>query len=188
VISAILLRYVVTNLHQGACIEATHRRAALLAARLRIEPATPAALDCSWSYANRFNGRLLCYPRTDMNILLVEDSDEVSCITVEYLHELGHQVVAVPEAEKAIVQLKDIQFDAVMTDVRLPGMSGIELARALVKDYPRLPVVITSGYGALNVEFLLGERLPTVLMLPKPYDLPALERTLAEAAAIGQRV
>ncbi len=121
-----------------------------------------------------------------MNILLVEDSDEVSCITVEYLQELGHQVVAVAEAEKALVRLKSESFDAVMTDIRLPGMSGIELARTLVKDYPNLPVVIASGYGMLSVEFLTGEKLHSVLMLPKPYDLPALERTLSEAAAIRQ--
>ena len=123
-----------------------------------------------------------------MNILLVEDSEEVSCITVEYLHELGHQVVAVAEAEKAIAQLQEVRFDAVMTDIRLPGMSGIELARTLAKDYPDLPVVIASGYGTLNIEFLLGETLRTILMLPKPYDLPALERTLAEAATIGRRI
>ena len=119
-----------------------------------------------------------------MNILLVEDSDEVSCITVEYLQELGHQVVAVAEAEIALIRLKNELFDAVMTDIRLPGMSGIELARSLAKDYPTLPVVIASGYGALNLEFLLGENLPTVLMLPKPYDLPDLERTLHEATMI----
>jgi CheY-like chemotaxis protein len=119
-----------------------------------------------------------------MNILLVEDSDEVSCITVEYLEELGHQVVAVGEAEKALSRLKNESFDAVLTDIRLPGMSGIELARLLAKDYPKLPVVIASGYGALNLEFLLGQKLRTVLMLPKPYDLPDLERTLNEAAAI----
>jgi len=123
-----------------------------------------------------------------MNILLVEDSEEVSCITVEYLHELGHQVVAVAEAEKAIAQLQEVRFDAVMTDIRLPGMSGIELARTLAKDYPDLPVVIASGYGTLNIEFLLGQTLRSVLMLPKPYDLPALERTLAEAATIGRRI
>jgi CheY-like chemotaxis protein len=119
-----------------------------------------------------------------MNILLVEDSDEVSCITVEYLEELGHRVVAVAEAEAALARLKNELFDAVMTDIRLPGMSGIELARSLARDYPNLPVVIASGYGSLNLEFLLGEKLRTVLMLPKPYDLPALERTLNEAAAL----
>ena len=123
-----------------------------------------------------------------MNILLVEDSEEVSCITVEYLHELGHQVVAVAEAEVAIARLKEAQFDAVMTDIRLPGMSGIELARALIKDYPDLPVVIASGYGGLDVEFLLGEKLPSVLMLPKPYDLPALEHTLAQEMHKGRDI
>jgi CheY-like chemotaxis protein len=121
-----------------------------------------------------------------MHILLVEDSEEVSFITVEYLHELGHEVVAVGAAEEAVAALKQRSFDAVMTDIRLPGMSGIELARELVKDYPRLPVVIASGYGALNIEDLLGQKLPTVLMLPKPYDLPALERTLGEAVGISQ--
>jgi CheY-like chemotaxis protein len=122
-----------------------------------------------------------------MNILLVEDSEEVSCITVEYLHELGHEVIAVAEAEMAIAQLKVQNFDAVMTDIRLPGMSGIELARELVNSHPNLPVIIASGYGNLNVEFLLGEKLHTVLVLPKPYDLVALQRTLGEAAAISQR-
>jgi CheY-like chemotaxis protein len=122
-----------------------------------------------------------------MNILLVEDSDEVSCITLEYLQELGHEAVAVADAEKAIDQLKRSRFDAVMTDIRLPGMSGIELAHTIVKHYPKIPVVIASGYGALNVELLMGEKLPTVLMLPKPYDLPDLERTLNEAAAIAHR-
>lgn len=123
-----------------------------------------------------------------MNILLVEDSEEVSCITVEYLHELGHEVVAVSDAEQAIARIKEAQFDAVMTDIRLPGMSGIELARALVKNYPNVPVVIASGFGGLDVEFLLGEKMPTVLMLPKPYDLIALEQTLAQAAGVTQRL
>jgi CheY-like chemotaxis protein len=118
-----------------------------------------------------------------MHVLLVEDSDEVSCITVEYLHELGHEVVAVAEAEQAIAKLASAKFDVVMTDVRLPGMSGIELARHLIKQYPDLPVVIASGYGAIDVDVLMGEKLHNVLMLPKPYDLDDLQRTLKLAAA-----
>jgi hypothetical protein len=51
-----------------------------------------------------------------------------------------------------------------------------------------LPVIIASGYGALNVEVLLGAEMRSVLMLPKPYDLPELERTLKQAAAIAQGV
>ena len=119
-----------------------------------------------------------------MEILLVEDSPEVSLITVEYLMELGHRVVAVENAEMAVDQVAKRAFDAVMTDVSLPGMSGIELAKELVKKYPKLPVVIASGYGALNVESLLGQHR-NVLVLPKPYDMSMLEKTLNTATAVA---
>jgi CheY-like chemotaxis protein len=116
-----------------------------------------------------------------MHVLLVEDSDEVSCITVEYLHELGHEVTAVSTAEQALPKLAESGIDVVMTDVRLPGMSGLELARHLVKQYPTLPVVIASGYGAIDVELLMGEKLSNIFSLPKPYDLNDLDRTLNAA-------
>ena len=119
-----------------------------------------------------------------MDVLLVEDSPEVSLITVEYLTELGHQVVAVADAELAVEQVALKTFDAVMTDVSLPGMSGIDLARELIKRYPNLPVVIASGYGALNLESL-GQPKVNVLILPKPYDMDMLEKTLQKAAAFS---
>jgi CheY-like chemotaxis protein len=121
-----------------------------------------------------------------MDILLVEDSPEVSLITVEYLQELGHQAVAVVDAELALEQVAQRAFDAVMTDVSLPGMSGIELAKELAKKCPKLPVVISSGYGSLNVEFLMGNAQSNVMVLPKPYDLDMLEKTLNEAASLGR--
>lgn len=118
-----------------------------------------------------------------MEVLLVEDNSEVSLITVEYLTELGHSAVAVPAAESALARLSEQSFDAVMTDVSLPGMSGIDLAKELSRQYPSLPVVISSGYGSVKLEFGLGPRQPNVFFLPKPYDLPMLEKTLSEAAA-----
>jgi DNA-binding NtrC family response regulator len=121
-----------------------------------------------------------------MEILLVEDSPEVSLITVEYLQELGHQAVAVVDAELALEQVAQRAFDAVMTDVSLPGMSGIELAKELAKKYPKLPVVISSGYGSLNVEFLMGNARSHIMILPKPYDLDMLEKTLNEAASLAR--
>jgi CheY-like chemotaxis protein len=121
-----------------------------------------------------------------MDILLVEDSPEVSLITVEYLEELGHQAVAVVDAELALEQVAQRSFDAVMTDVSLPGMSGIELAKELVKRYPKLPVVISSGYSSLNVEFFMVNGQTNVMVLPKPYDLDMLEKTLNQAAEIAR--
>jgi DNA-binding NtrC family response regulator len=116
-----------------------------------------------------------------MHVLLVEDSDEVSCITVEYLHELGHEVTAVTTAEQAIPKVAELRIDVVMTDVRLPGMSGLELARHLAKQYPALPVVIASGFGAIDIEILMGEKRSNISSLPKPYDMDDLNRTLNAA-------
>jgi CheY-like chemotaxis protein len=118
-----------------------------------------------------------------MRILLVEDSPEVSLITVEYLTELGHQVDAVDDAEQALEQVGHAGFDAVITDVSLPGMSGIELVKTLIKRHPRLPVIVASGYGTLNLESAIGRESATVLVLTKPYDMAMLESTLARAAA-----
>ena len=118
-----------------------------------------------------------------MHVLLVEDSDEVSCITVEYLQELGHEVTAVGSAEAAIPKIAESGIDVIMTDVRLPGMSGLELAKLVVKKYPRLPVVIASGFGAIDVQMLTGEKLANISSLPKPYDLDDLDRTLKAAVA-----
>jgi CheY-like chemotaxis protein len=117
-----------------------------------------------------------------MDVLLVEDNAEVSLITVEYLTELGHQATAVPAAEPALARLAERRFDAVMTDVSLPGMSGIDLTKELVKQYPRLPVVISSGYGSLDLRQILGHSEPSVFLLPKPYDMPMLQQTLNAAA------
>lgn len=118
-----------------------------------------------------------------MKILLVEDSPEVSLITVEYLMELGHQAVAVPDAEVALERVSSEGFDTVMTDVSLPGMSGIDLAKELVKRHPRLPVVIASGYGTVDVNALMGEKPSLIRVLQKPYDLATLERALIGTAA-----
>jgi len=116
-----------------------------------------------------------------MQILVVEDSPEVSLITVEYLAELGHEAVAVADAELAMDRLLEGRFDAVMTDVSLPGMSGIDLAKELLKKYPHLPVVISSGYGSLDTDALLGPGARRVWVLPKPYDMDMLEKTLTKA-------
>jgi len=120
-----------------------------------------------------------------MEVLLVEDNSEVSLITVEYLTELGHSAVAVPAAESALERLAERSFDAVLTDVSLPGMSGIDLAKHLSAQYPKIPVVIASGYGSHKLEFGLGPHRPNVFFLSKPYDLPMLEKTLSEAVAVS---
>jgi DNA-binding NtrC family response regulator len=120
-----------------------------------------------------------------MKILLVEDSPEVSLITVEYLIELGHEAVAVADAELALERVATGSFDIVMTDVSLPGMSGVDLAKDILKRHPGLPVVIASGYGSLNIDALVGPKQSHVFTLQKPYDMATLEKTLNKAVALA---
>jgi DNA-binding NtrC family response regulator len=65
-------------------------------------------------------------------------------------------------------------------------MSGIDLAKELVRKYPKLAVVISSGYDTLDVESVMGRREANVVLLPKPYDLETLESTLCRALSAAR--
>ena len=108
-------------------------------------------------------------------VLLVEDSEEVRETTIEFINEVGFDVVAVASAEAAIDALALERFDIIFTDISLPGMSGIELLKRVRAADPAQPVVVASGYGADLGRQDLGAG---VAVLAKPYDLAALERTL----------
>ena len=113
-----------------------------------------------------------------MKVLLVEDNEDVSCIGCEYLRELGHEPEAVSDGEQALVRVRQTRFDAVITDLKLPGISGLEIAAVLAEEFPDLCIVISSGYEAHRVKALLGD-LSRVKVLPKPYDLAELQEVLA---------
>ena len=110
-----------------------------------------------------------------LSILLVEDNADVREMTVEFLHELNHAVIAVASAEDALVALAADRFDLVMTDVSLPGMSGLALMKRLRETDPSQRVVIVTGYGDDFRDRWMGDG---VGVLGKPYDLATLERTL----------
>ena len=113
-------------------------------------------------------------------VLLVEDSEEVRETTIEFINEVGYDVVAVETAEAALDALAERRFDVVFTDVSLPGISGIELLKRARQADPQQRVVVASGYGAE-----LGKRGfgAGVSVLSKPYDLATLERTLDDVLA-----
>ena len=113
------------------------------------------------------------------SVLVVEDNSEVADIATALLNELGYRVTRVGGALAALDLLRDGErFDLVFSDVVMPGgMNGVELAHAIRKDFPGLPVVLTTGYfNALDKPLPRG--LP---VLRKPYDIAELKRTLQTA-------
>jgi signal transduction histidine kinase/DNA-binding response OmpR family regulator len=107
-------------------------------------------------------------------VLLVEDEVVLRMSTTDMLEQLGCSVAGVGTGEQALDLLSggDGSFDLLVTDLGLPGMTGEELAAQVRRLYPRLPVVIASGYGRSGVH---GEGLQ---FISKPYSAIDLQQAL----------
>lgn len=117
-------------------------------------------------------------------ILVVEDNAEVGAFSSQILHDLGYETVHVPDASAALERLAGIgeRFDAVFSDVMMPGMSGVELAREIERRFEGLPVVLTSGYSHVLAEHGLGG----YPLVRKPYSAEDLSRALRSATGRGR--
>jgi CheY-like chemotaxis protein len=111
----------------------------------------------------------------------VEDNADARYLACETLRALGHEVQAVASGEAALPALEQGPVDVLFSDVSLPGMSGVELARQALVRHPRLQLLFVSGYGDA-----LTRHLPwPVTTLQKPYELEQLQHALA---TIGRRL
>jgi CheY-like chemotaxis protein len=112
-------------------------------------------------------------------VLVVEDNPEVRAVAVTLLENLNYRTVAVDSAKSALqILAAGTQVDVVFSDIMLPGdLDGVALAEAVGKRYPRLPVLLTSGYA----KALSGRHgLP---ILRKPYQIAALAEAIRTTLA-----
>ncbi|MDF0729657.1 response regulator [Pseudomonas entomophila] len=105
-------------------------------------------------------------------ILVVEDNLDVGSFTTQILQEHGYQTCWATSGEQALTRLQgnDGAFDAVFSDVVMPGMGGLALARELRQARPGLPVILTSGYS----EAIAEGGYQGFTFLPKPYSAEQL--------------
>ncbi|WP_395407646.1 response regulator [Pseudoduganella sp. UC29_106] len=115
-----------------------------------------------------------------MRILVVEDNLDAQYLVCEMLRAFGHTVNAVARAEDALATLQREEFDVLFTDVSLPGMSGVDLARQALRERPALRIVFASGYSQALTSQL---EFPAVSM-QKPYDIEQLQQALAQVASV----
>jgi len=113
-------------------------------------------------------------PRRPLTVLLVEDDPAVRSLTRRMLASLGHTVsVAASGAEAlGLIEVANRLPELLVTDVRMPGIQGPELARRLRDRRPDLPVVFTSGFSA---ELGDSVAIPGARVLDKPFDLRQLD-------------
>jgi PAS domain S-box-containing protein len=110
-------------------------------------------------------------------VLLVEDNEGVGKFAAGLLKELGQTVTWVGDGQAALKALAGDPdaFDLVFSDVVMPGISGLELAQVIQQRWPKLQVVLTSGYSHIIVEQGAGG-FPLVR---KPYSIDGLLTILA---------
>ncbi|PIK72338.1 hybrid sensor histidine kinase/response regulator, partial [Methylobacterium frigidaeris] len=117
----------------------------------------------------------------DQCILVVEDNVEIGRFCTQILHDLGYGTVLAQTAEAALAEIEAVpfRFDAVFSDVVMPGMGGIELAKRLRELHPELPVVLTSGYSHV----LASDDAHGFELVRKPYSAEQVGKVLRAATA-----
>lgn len=114
-----------------------------------------------------------------LRVLVVEDNLDSQYLVCEMLRAFGHEAYGVGHAEGALEQLASAPYDVLFSDVSLPGMSGVDLARQAVHERPHLQVIFASGYG----EALLRHVEFPFQSLQKPYEIEQLQAALARVCA-----
>ncbi len=119
--------------------------------------------------------------RGSETILLVDDEVHVSSILAEVLGEHGYQVLSANSGDQALTLLasRASEIDLVVTDLKMPGLSGLELARRIRSVAPGMRVVLISGHSDENLE-QERERTAASAFLAKPFTSQALTKTIRD--------
>ncbi len=103
-----------------------------------------------------------------MKRILVVDDNELLCrLVCDILRTEGYHAVPATSAGQALEAFEREEFDLLVTDFRMPGMSGLELARTVRDRNPQFPIIVISIYEPVACEHV-------TLWLPKEYLFPGL--------------
>jgi two-component system cell cycle response regulator CpdR len=103
-------------------------------------------------------------------ILLAEDDDDMRRFLVRALERAGHDVTSFSEGASAFEEVKQASFDLLLTDIVMPEMDGIELARRAAELDPALKIMFITGFAAVALN--PDSRAPKdAKVLSKPFHL-----------------
>lgn len=170
------IAYGIMQRHQGK-IDVTSRRGAGTTVRISL-PASSRGPDAAKPMPN------IEPAKHDATILLVEDEPAVLSLLTDLLEGATYKVIIARTGREAVEKLIESSFDAVITDLGMPEMSGWELARHCRDLYPDLPVVLCTGWGVELDEGLVTET-GVRAVIAKPFSvvevLSTINRVLEES-------
>ena len=119
--------------------------------------------------------------------ILVVDDDDLIRDTLYDLLSPEYRCQTAETAEKALTRLEAQTFDVVLTDISMPGLSGLELLGSVLQKYPKTPVIIISGISDKeHAEGLI--KLGAFDYLLKPFRLETVETSVKRAVEYRRRV
>ena len=106
-------------------------------------------------------------------VLLLDDDIDVLAAIARFLRVNHYEVIVSNDARSALQHVQDVTIDAVVTDLRMPDMDGLEFAKAARLHKPLLPILFFSAYGSIP-SVVEAMQLGAVDFLEKPVDPPLL--------------
>lgn len=114
-----------------------------------------------------------------LRILVVDDDEQIRGVLCDMLEMDSHETVSCPDAVVALEAFAKNQFDLVITDLGMPGISGLELADRIHREHPNLPIAMITGWGTqLSKEEVALKGVRTVLS--KPFHLKDIRALLED--------
>src|SRR4029450_7414605 len=110
------------------------------------------------------------FPADQASVLCTDDDQTIREVLNDSLAEDGFVVESAPNAEEALVKVRQTPYDAIVTDLNLPGLKGTDVVRQALGIYPDAVIVVVTGAGSIAsaVECV---KLGAYDFLSKPFDI-----------------
>jgi DNA-binding NtrC family response regulator len=112
------------------------------------------------------------------HLLVVEDEGPLREVVAERLSDHGFLVTQAASGEEALERLADFAFDVVVTDLRLPGISGTQVLEAALERYPDIIIIMMTGYGTVR-DAVEAIKRGAADFITKPFQFDALLHVLS---------
>jgi nitrogen regulation protein NR(I) len=119
-------------------------------------------------------------------ICLIDDDEAARAALEQVLAAEGHEVMSYADGERGLAAALEEDVDCVLTDLRMPGVSGLELIQTIGEELPNLPVVLMTAHGTTETAIEATRRGAFDYIL-KPFEMDELLAIVTRAATAGQR-
>ena len=118
--------------------------------------------------------------KINQRILIVEDEEEMCELLMSFFSEKGYRVDSIQNGEGALSRLEEQDYALVITDIKLPGMSGLELLARIRLDWPEAAVIIMTAFSSIS-SAVEAMKLGAEDYIGKPFQLDELAITVEKA-------